>query len=792
MLSTSSVHSVPRLTARLHPDALYDQPYQEVEIDTCAYQPLIGRPRLLAAEPAGALWRCDNGYLRIDHLVEGMIRVRLASAAEPTSSLTERLGLACMTPQPGRHRQVTTESTLRFITEELELDIDLAAGDWRLAGADGCLLWRSADGGPRLGDPTPDGAGQRFACTSLLRNERFFGFGARTAAPDRTGATVDIFSVKAGLVSGDYGGFPLPYFFSTAGFGFFLNNPWPHVYFDMGASDPTRWSVHAPGGDCDLIFIAGPTCADVVRRFTAIVGRIPLIPRWMLGYWCSSLKFNAGAQAVADARRMRAEGCPCDVFVFDGPWRGGQAFAALYGGSQQYPSNDMQWHPDFGDGPATIAQLHELGIKTSLHLNSRNFAPDTAAAGVARGLLRQQGDEVVPRVGDPAGEAYYESHLVPRIAEGVDLWWTDHSDRVSGELAPGVPSRNLFGALWNRLLAQIMARQGRPQDLSLSRGGGIGSQRYAIPWPGDTRCGVDALADDLAFMLSGGISGFPLTSIDLAGFAPRGNPRTDYPDQQAVEAEMFDDENICRRLCQPLLFTPVPRMHGNWATPPKWPWHCSAPARRLYREALRFRYRLTPYLYACAIAAARTGAPILRPMVYHHPDDPDAIAATMQFYLGPALLVAPVTQAGRDTWSVYLPQGRWTNWWTDRVYTGPARIEVAAPLRELAGLPLFARAGAIVPRQPVTDHLEEQAPEQLDFDVFPDDQAAFDLHETAAVTHRLEVRRAGANWVISLPNLTAAPRRYRVALHLGPGQVIQSPQWTVEPGATAQWSATSS
>lgn len=757
----TGTQSATSITTYLHPDRLYNEAYQAVPLDLSDYRPLPGSPTLAATDERGILLAIGDARLRIDVWEEGILRLRLAPMGEPRPSTTEQLGL--LNPPPAKRPQWTVvqgRTQFGVRTALLALTLDAATGVLQLCNDKGTVLWRTCAGGVLFSPREAEYSGNRFCCWSEIGDQHFFGFGGRIAPPDRREQSVDVFSVKTGTDSGDYGGFPQPYFISTAGYGFFLNNPWPHVYFDMGRSDSSRWLFHAPGGECDIFLFAGPKFADVVQRFTGLTGRPPLVPRWMLGFWVSSLSMTTAAQALADAKRLRDEGFPCDAFVFDGPWRGGPDFASKYVTGHQYPAEDLDWHREFGKGQEMVRQLHDLGIKTILHLNSRSFSGKTGDAGVAAGLLRRQGEEVIPRVLHQPAEKYYCDLLAPRLDEGVDGWWTDHSDRVSGELRPGLPSRNLFGVLWNRLLSCLMEQHhlgGRP---ALSRGGGIGSQRYAIPWPGDTRCGIDALADDIWFMLSAGLSGFALTSADLGGFESRVGALREGATPDQLHALMFSDENICRRVCQCLLYMPIPRVHNNCDTIPKLPWNCGERTRRLYKQALEERYRLTPYLYSYAVQASRSGEPLLRPMVYEYPTDAKAIEASTQFFLGDWLLVAPVTEAGQERWRIYLPAGEWTNFWTGEQCEGGRHLDVEAPLLEMAGLPVFVKAGAIICRQPLTLNLEDSPPKVLHVDVYPGGNSEFDLHESATVTNRFSSQQQGSEIALKLENNCGFSRQY--------------------------------
>jgi alpha-glucosidase (family GH31 glycosyl hydrolase) len=762
-MSSTECDQKKLIVKSLHPDALYDGVYAPETVDVSNYQAVCDERAQVSSDAVGVLANLPSGTVRVDSWAPGVIRLRVSPGHTLPVSPTEELGLIASQRSAGEFEFREEGTMLHFSDECLSLSLNLSTGDIALSDADGKSLLNSREGGVRY-EPKGEAADASFYAEFDMGEESFFGGGGRIMPPDRTGTTLDVFSVKTGVRSGDFGGFPLPYFISTKGYGLFLNNPWPHVYFDMGKTTPDKWFLHAPGGPFDLFLIAGPEFSDVITRFTSIVGRISIPPRWLIGFCCSSLGFASAQQAMKDGERLREENYPCDTFIFDGPWRSGNDFITSYSSGHDYPAADLNWHRDFGDGPAMLNHLAELGIKTGLHVNSRVFSPATAEAGIASGVLRRHGEEVVPLVGDAKADAYYASLLAPRIKEGVALWWTDHADRLSGEVAEGLPSRNLFGPLWNRLIASQMPVDDKFCAMSLSRGGGIGSQRYALPWPGDTRCGLDALLDDVWFMINAGLAGFPLTSIDLGGFTVPGCPE-DFAGLKERDAQMFTEENIARRLCQAILYVPLPRIHNNWETTAKFPWNCPESLQGVYREALEERYKLTPYWYSYVIQAAETGLPILRPLVYHHGDDAKALACNDEFYVGDWLLMAPAYEEGKVRRSVYLPEGKWTNLWTHESHQGPVTIEVDTPVASLAGVAIFVRAGAILPRQPLTPSLENHLPEALSFDVYPGEDSNFTLREGDALRSELTCVQCTGGYAIRLENKVSIDRPYTLRIH---------------------------
>lgn len=314
----------------LHPEALFDALYERHELGTGDYLPISGPWSAKALVAGGLHLASGTARLRAECPAEGVLRLRWNPAGEVAESVTEKLGLIELPDKShsGRREITSAEATLQ--ASAMRFVIDNRTGRWQV-NRDGTPLLAPAEGSPRFSpEPPTFGAGNRFLVEFQRQGEeRFFGLGGRIAQPDRTGSSADMYAMKVGLYSGDYGGFPIPLVLSTRGYAVFLNNPWPHVYFDLARADPSRWWIHAPGGELDLFVIDGPEFADIVRRFTSLVGRIPHPKRWWLGFWVSALAFSSAEEVEDVARRLRDEDYPADAVVLDGPWRGGPDFLKL-------------------------------------------------------------------------------------------------------------------------------------------------------------------------------------------------------------------------------------------------------------------------------------------------------------------------------------------------------------------------------------------------------------------------------------------------------------------------------
>jgi alpha-glucosidase/alpha-D-xyloside xylohydrolase len=271
---------------------------------------------------------------------------------------------------------------------------------------------------------------------------------------------------------------------------------------------------------------------------------------------------------------------------------------------------------------------------------------------------------------------------------------------------------------------------------ALHRNGFAGMQRFAaFLWSGDVESRWETLATHVAVAINTGLSGIPYWGTDIGGFVPT--------DQYSGE--------LFARWFQFAAFTPLFRSHGrDWRmhTPWGWSdgergvpetkqWHPDAASLHdsrvepICRRYLELRYRLLPYLYCAVRESCVNGMPIVRALWLHCPDDPAAVARADQYLYGRDLLVAPVVAKGQTERRIYLPRGRWYDFWNGRTLEGGR--EIARPV-DLATLPLYVRAGAILPLGPVKQHVGENSPDDVELRVHPGADGHFQLYEDDGAT----------------------------------------------------------
>ena len=271
--------------------------------------------------------------------------------------------------------------------------------------------------------------------------------------------------------------------------------------------------------------------------------------------------------------------------------------------------------------------------------------------------------------------------------------------------------RNVFGHLMTQATYEGVRRH-RPNQrpFILTRAGFSGTARYAASWTGDNTASFEHLELAIRLCLSMGLSGIPFTGADVGGFH-------DEPD-----AELFV------RWMQVGAFTPLFRAHTMVNTRGQEPWSFGEAAEAIIKNYIELHYRLLPYTYTVFQEAASSGLPIMRPLFLEFPGDAQAHAAenSTTYLWGKHLLVAPVTRANHRTRRVYLPEGTWFDFWENTPYTGGRTICIEAPLERL---PLFVRAGTVLPMREVQQFVGETALKTLELHIFPGAEDESRLYE---------------------------------------------------------------
>ena len=625
--------------------------------------------------------------------------------------------------------------------------VPTAAGPLHLTAAGG-LRWERADGSaifataPGVAAGVGFGWGQDWAWVWTARNPAaaYFGAGERTGPLDRSGTRMTFWTADVGPhhpgTDAMYQSLPVALAWdATSGttMGLFCDHPGMQRW-DIGRATEDALCLSARAPVLDLYLFAGPTMADVLAQYTALTGRMPLPPRWALGFQQSRWSYFPARQVLEIAQGFRDRDLPGDTIYLDIDYMRG--------------FRDFTFDPQgFPDPAGLIGQLRDLGFRVvtiidpgvkrdrGYHVYDQMFAaghyvkwPD----GRPHLGAVWPGPCVFPDFFNPQVRAWWGGLHTALLDAGVAGIWDDMNEPVSNPLdpadrlsaapsagggaaeadetrdsdtagavggswfapsfPPGVqhntdhgPRRHeavhsAYGLQMARATADGLDRL-RPaaRRFVLTRAGYAGVQRYSAVWTGDNQSWWDHLALAVTMCQGLGLAGVAFVGTDIGGFNDR------------CTGELY------LRWLQFGAVMPLARAHYNShesGGQAQEPWSFGPEILDYARLALRLRYRLLPYLYSLFHEATQSGAPVLRPLAWEFPHDPRGRTADTQALCGPALLAAPVLRPGVAAQAVYLPAGRWLHLATGDLYDGGADRLVPTPL---AHWPLFVRAGSVVP-----------------------------------------------------------------------------------------------
>ena len=486
------------------------------------------------------------------------------------------------------------------------------------------------------------------------------------------------------------------------------------------------------GTDC-YVFAYGHDYPAAVRALYRLCGRTPVLPRWALGnWWCRYWPYTQ-QEYLNLMDNFADDGIPISVAVIDMDWHYVQIDRDFglrekglddesHGGTDGWTG--YTWNEElFPDHAALLQELHARGMHASLNLHPALGVrwyerPYRAMAG--RMGVDPSEKQVVPfQIANPRFvNAYLELLHHPLEDEGVDFWWIDWQQGKTSALAGLDP---LWALNHYHYLDSV---QRRGEGLILSRYAGVGSHRYPVGFSGDTHMDWEFLDYLPYFTATAANVGYGWWSHDIGGHH-RG----------------LRDEELYLRWLQFGVFSPINRLHCcPSVTASKEPWTFTAPVRAMAEKWLRLRRRLVPYLYSASWNNTFEGVPPVRPMYYEWPEEAAAYEADHQYLFG-ELLVAPITEKsqkrGIAAKRVWLPPGRWTDIFTGGTYTGGRWVTV---WRDSGSMPVFARAGCILPLEAAQDNACS-APETLDVFVYTGD-GSYDLIEENGVRTRFSVHSA--------------------------------------------------
>jgi alpha-glucosidase len=697
----------------------------------------LGRMPAPQKSGAGLLFRNEQGTVRVTAVAPAVMRVRFRPGPEPGREHSYAvLDLAAQDPaaqvEIGAERSTVRTAALRATLAHDPFRVSIAAADGTVLDED------DAERGIAY-------VGRTSRVWKKLRPEdHVYGLGEKTGPLDKRGPYMG--GTNVAMWNSDtyaYGDATDPIYVSVPFYivlrggrahGVFLDNTF-RSSFDIGKESAHLLSFGAEDGALDYYFIDGPTPRQVIERYTALTGRMPLPPRWALGYHQCRYSYYPESKVRWIADTFRLKKIPADVLWLDIHYLDGY--------------NPFTWDKErFPDPARMMGDLGKQGFRVVTILDPHPKAQkgwevyDTGLAGDhfvknPDGTVytapvwpsqaeKNPGPSAFPDFSKPAARDWWGGLYRSLLDVGVAGIWNDMNEpavfETWGHTMPldkrhdneGQPTdhreiHNVYGYLMTRSTYEGLLKL-RPQrrPFILTRATFAGGQRYAAMWPGDNVSSWAHLRASVQVLLGMGLSGLPFVGSDIGGFA------------EAPTPELYT------RWLQAGVFYPFMRTHTTFGTPDQEPWSYGPRHEAINKRSIELRYELLPHVYNAMREASETGVPAMRPLMLEFPQDERTYGLDEEFLFGPSLLVAPVLREAVTEHQVYLPAGAWFDYWTGKRYQGGRGHSLPVTLETL---PLFVREGAFVFRQPVVQNTGEMPGQPLRVAVYPAPQSQATFYE---------------------------------------------------------------
>lgn len=504
---------------------------------------------------------------------------------------------------------------------------------------------------------------------------------------------------------------------NNAAYGIFFDNSF-RTYFDFAHERRNITSFWADGGEMNYYFFYGPEMSRVVRSYTDLTGTPELPPLWALGFHQSKWSYYPESQVKKLANTFRRLKIPCDAIYLDIDYMDG--FRCFTWDKSKFP-----------DPKKMIADLYKKGFKTVAMIDpgikvDRDYW--IYQEGLENDYFCKRGDGPIMRGKVWPGICAFPDFTKPEVRKwwgglykemiadiGVHAVWNDMNEpavmEVPSKTAPldtrhdydGNPcshrkAHNVYGMQMVRATYEGVKKYVYPKrPFVITRAAYSGTQRYASTWTGDNVATWEHLWIANVQLQRLCLSGMSFAGSDVGGFAEQPN------------GELF------ARWVQLGVFHPFFRVHSSGDHGDQEPWSFDQEVTDIVRKFIELRYQLLPYLYSAFWSYVNNGIPLIKSLVYYDQEDPQTHFRTDEFIFGEHILVCPIQEPNAQGRRMYLPRGKWHNFWTKECVEGGMERWVDAALDVI---PIFVKEGAIIPKYPVQQYVGEKEITTLTLDVY--------------------------------------------------------------------------
>ena len=675
-------------------------------------------------QPDGVVFTMQHGTLKLQVCSDSIIHV-LYSA---TASFSDRPDYVIIkTSWP--HVQWTMQAT--------DADVTIATSQLKVVVTrkDGSITYRDSQGkqlvqeGSRKLTPVKVNGEDTYRAESFINiygsHEGLYGLGQHQAGVwNYRGESVDI--------SQDNTNIAVPFLVSSNGYGIYWNNDSRSRFNNRFAN--YMYISSEVADDIDYYFFYGPDLDKVIASYRELTGQAPMFGKWAYGFWQCKNRYKSQEEILGVAQKYRDLHIPVDDIVQDWFWWNRKG--------------EFVFNKNYPDPKAMVDQLHKLNFHLMISIwpffepGSTNYDyMDKQGWFVdkfkfAKPPYHTSGMAVYDATNPDARKFYWDQVNKGLFSLGLDAWWMDTTEpETEGQEENILLNHKLFAGSGDRYvnIYPLLDTQGVYQGqrsvtdnkrvFILSRSAFAGSQRNAVTaWSGDINSDFFSFKRQIPAGLNFALSGIPYWTTDIGGFV-FGDP--DDPAYRELFVRWF----------QYGTFNPILRVHGTRKTDQNELWSYGPDAQKILVKFDRLRYRLLPYIYSLAWKTTSESYTPMRPLVMDFRTDVRAQNVGDQFMFGPAFLVNPVTEPAATSRSVYLPDAKWYDFWSGATHVGGVAIDAAAPLDRL---PLYVRAGSIVPLGPDEEWSTEKPADPIEIRIYRGADGDFNLYEDENDTYDYE------------------------------------------------------
>lgn len=496
-------------------------------------------------------------------------------------------------------------------------------------------------------------------------------------------------------------------------YGIFMDNTC-HSYWDFGKESNDYYYYAADGGNLNYYFYTGDSIKEIISAYTAMTGTVPIPQMWTLGYHQSRWGYESNRDILEVADKMRELEIPCDAIHFDIDYM--EQFKVFTFNREKYgePKELMKTLEEKGIKAVGIL---DPGVKVEEHYDiyeegKKNSYFAVKPDGEIYTNTVWPGEAAYPDFGKTKVRKWWiekEKRLIDYGFRGI---WNDMNEPAGfdGEIPPDIvffdedkksnhaQMHNVYGHLMSKAAYEGLQKHDKKRPFVITRACYAGSQRYTSTWTGDNHSIWPHLQMAIPQLCNLGMSGMGFSGTDIGGF---GSDAT---------------SELLIRWIQLGCFSPLCRNHSSKVGIYQEPWQFDEDTCRIYKKFVELRYRLLPYIYDCFCDMAKTGIPVMRPVVMEYENDSNTWELNDEFMLGERILISPVITQGSRNKLVYLPKGDWIDYETGERVTGPVSFIKEAPLDTC---PIYVKAGTILPNYPVMQYVGEKEIEELILHIYP-------------------------------------------------------------------------